>query len=86
MPVERVDPDEVYSLGQGRWMVDFGRGFSGMVRFQNGLPEPIVPEDGNYPRGHIMSTLDPDESYITVVYGDSIELSTGDINIAGERG
>jgi hypothetical protein len=57
-----------------------------MVRFQNGLPEPIVPEDGNYPRGHSMSTLDPDESYITVVYGDSIEPSTGDINIAGERG
>ena len=86
MPVERVDPDEVYSLGQGRWMVDFGKGFSGMVRFQNGLPEPIVPEDGNYPRGHSMNTLDPDESYITVVYGDSIEPSTGDINIAGERG
>lgn len=86
MPVERVDPDEMYSLDQGRWMLDFGKGFSGMVRFQNGLPEPIVPVDGLYPRGHGMSTLGPDESFITVVYGDSIELSTGDINIAGERG
>jgi hypothetical protein len=86
LPIERVDPDEIYSLGQGRWMVDFGKGFSGMVRFQNGLPKPIVPADGTYPRGHSVSTLGPDESFITVVYGDSIELSTGDINIAGERG
>jgi hypothetical protein len=80
MPVERVEPDEIYSLGQGRWMIDFGKGFSGMVRFDSGLPEPIVPDE--YPRGHSMSTLSSDESYITVVYGDSIELSTGDINIA----
>lgn len=80
LPVERVAPDEVYSLGSGRWLYDFGKGFSGMIRFEKGLPTPIVPEE--YPRGHTVSTLDPDESFITVVYGDSLELTTGDINIA----
>ena len=58
------------------------RGFSGMVRFKDGLPDPIVPS--KYPRGHTVSTLDPDKSFITVIYGESIELTRGDINIAGE--
>ena len=83
LPMEKIMPEEIYELDEGRWMVDFGKGFSGMVRFEKGLPRPIVPEDG-YPRGHTVSTLKPDESFITVVYGDSIELTTGDINIAGE--
>ena len=52
----------------------------GMVRFEEGLPNPIVPEI--YPRGHTVSTLNPDEEFITVVYGESIEPLTGDINIA----
>jgi len=80
MPVERISPDEVYPLGNGRWMFDFGKGFSGMVRFDDGLPSPIVPE--KYPRGHTVSTLNPGEEFITVVYGDSLELTRGDINIA----
>jgi len=79
LPIERIEPDEVYGLGNGRWMFDFGKGFSGMVRFEDGLPEPIVPSE--YPRGHTVSTLGPDESFITVVYGESIELTRGDINI-----
>jgi len=81
MPMERISPDEVYGLGDGRWMYDFGKGFSGMIRFEDGLPPPIVP-DGEYPRGHTVSTLNPDESFITVVYGESLELTRGDINIA----
>ena len=101
MPLRRHVPDEVYGLGNGRWMYDFGVGFSGeclfhyvcqelrfraddlivgMVRFEEGLPNPIVPEI--YPRGHTVSTLNPDEEFITVVYGESIEPLTGDINIA----
>ncbi len=83
MPMERIAPEEVYSLGQGRWMLDFGKGVSGMVRFE-GLPLPIIPPNNAYPRGHRVSTLEPYEMYITVVYGESIELTRGDINIAGE--
>jgi len=79
MPVERIEPDEVHSLGNGRWMFDFGKGVSGMVRFEDGLPDPIVPEE--YPRGHTVSTLKSNESFITVVYGESLELTRGDINI-----
>ncbi|KAL9179118.1 hypothetical protein ACHAXT_000160, partial [Thalassiosira profunda] len=79
MPVERLEPDEVYGLGDGRWMYDFGRGISGVVRFEEGLPSPIVPE--NYPRGHTVSTLPPDESFITVLYGESLELTRGDVNL-----
>ena len=52
----------------------------GMVRFEDGLPNPIVPE--KYPRGHTVNTLNPDEEFVTVVYGESIEPLTGDINIA----
>ncbi|KAL7532529.1 hypothetical protein ACHAXR_004689, partial [Thalassiosira sp. AJA248-18] len=83
MPTERISPDEVYKLDdKGRWMLDFGKGVSGMIRFEDGLPHPIVPIDGDYPRGHAVNTLDPDESFITVVYGESLELTKGDINIA----
>eukprot|EP00956_Cyclotella_meneghiniana_P045401 scaffold366714_cov152-Cyclotella_meneghiniana.AAC.1 len=79
MPMAKIYPDEVYSLGDGRWMIDFGVGFSGVVRFENGLPEPIIPD--KYPRGHSVSTLYPNESFITVIHGERLELSTGDINL-----
>ena len=75
MPMAKIYPDEVYSLGDGRWMIDFGVGFSGVVRFENGLPEPIIPD--KYPRGHSVSTLYPNESFITVIHGERLELSTG---------
>ena len=84
LPMERITPEEIYGLGQGRWMIDFGKGISGMLRFENGLSSPIVPLDGNYPRGHSVSTLSPDESFITVVYGESLQMESGDINIARE--
>ena len=84
LPMERIQPEEVRELDNGRWLVDFGVGFSGMIRFENGLPEPFVPFNGTYPRGHTVSTLRPNESFITVVYGESIELTRGDINIVGE--
>lgn len=80
MPTERIAPDEVHDLGDGRWMYDFGKGFSGMLRFDEGLPSPIVPP-GGYPRGHSVSTLGEEESFITVLYGESLELTTGDINL-----
>lgn len=82
LPMERIYPEELYGLGQGRWMIDFGKGISGMVRFENGTSSPIVPSGGNYPRGHSVSTLSPDESFITVVYGESLQMESGDINIA----
>jgi hypothetical protein len=75
LPMAKILPDEIYSLGDGRWMIDFGVGFSGMVRFGEGLPDPIVPE--KYPRGHTVSTLVDGERFITVVYGERLELSTG---------
>jgi hypothetical protein len=75
LPMAKIYPDEVYSLGNGRWMIDFGVGFSGMVRFGEGLPDPIVPK--KYPRGHSVSTLEEDEKFITVIYGERLELSTG---------
>ena len=80
LPMERIMPEEIHSLGSGRWLIDFGKGFSGMIRFEDGLPKPIVPNQ--YPRGHTVSTLNPDESFITVVYGDNLEMTTGDINLA----
>jgi hypothetical protein len=79
LPMAKILPDEIYSLGNGRWMIDFGVGFSGMVRFGEGLPDPIVPK--KYPRGHTVSTLVDGERFITVVYGERLELSTGDINL-----
>ncbi len=84
LPMERIEPEEIYGLGQGRWMIDFGKGFSGMVRFDRGIPPPIVPTDGVYPRGHNVSVLNRDESFITVVHGESLLMESGDINIARE--
>jgi hypothetical protein len=52
-----------------------GVGFSGMLRFEEGLPHPIVPK--KYPRGHTVDTLEEGEAFITVVYGERLEMSTG---------
>jgi len=82
MPTERLYPDEIYSLGDGRWMIDFGKGISGVLRFESGLPDPIVPPNGKYPRAHNMATLGPNDKFITVVHGESLEMTTGDINLA----
>ncbi len=79
MPVERIPPQSIVNLGSGRWLFDFGKGMSGVLRFDEGLPNPIVPD--NYPRGHTVFTRSDDEAFITVVYGDSLELKTGDINL-----
>ncbi|EED93166.1 predicted protein [Thalassiosira pseudonana CCMP1335] len=79
LPIEKIYPDEVYSLGNGRWMIDFGKAFSGMVRFEEGLPNPIVPTE--YPRGHTVNTLNTEETFITVLYGERLELTTGDLNL-----
>ena len=100
LPVDKIAPSSIIRLGSrddGRWLLDFGRGMSGVVRFEKGLPEPIVP--AMYPRAHNLSvTMNNPETdrYISVVYGDSLEMSTGDINLAlvagfghhkgGERG
>ena len=79
LPMEKVYPDEVWNLGEGRWMLDFGKAFSGMLRFDSGLPEPIVPAE--YPRGHDVNTLVKDESFITVLYGERLEMFTHDLNL-----
>lgn len=79
MPIERIAPESVVSLGDGRWLFDFGRAMSGVLRFENGLPNPIVPING-YPRAHSIETIG-DEAFITVVYGDSVQMETGDINL-----
>ena len=79
MPIERIAPESVVSLGDGRWLLDFGKAMSGFVRFDNGLPDPIVPKNG-YPRSHLIDT-DGDEKFITIVYGESIQMETGDINL-----
>jgi hypothetical protein len=39
------------------------------------LPHPIVPK--KYPRGHTVDTLEEGEAFITVVYGERLEMSTG---------
>ncbi|KAL7551332.1 hypothetical protein ACHAWF_014525, partial [Thalassiosira exigua] len=80
LPTERILPDEVYGLGDGRWIYDFGKAFSGMVRFEDGLPEPIVPK--KYSGAHTVSTLAAkNETFVTVVYGETLELTRGDINL-----
>ena len=100
LPVDKIAPVSTVRLGSrddGRWLLDFGRGMSGVVRFEKGLPEPKVPKF--YPRAHNLSVAmnSPEtDRYISVVYGDSLEMSTGDINLAlvagfayhtgGERG
>lgn len=80
MPIERIAPESIVNLGNGRWLLDFAKGMSGVLRFDDGLPTPIVPKE--YPRGHFVETRGNDEKYITVVYGDSLEVTTGDINLA----
>ncbi len=80
MPIERVAPESVIDLGNGRWLFDFGKAMSGVLRFDRGIPAPIVPK-GGYPRGHSVLTRNEHESFVTVVHGDSLELETGDINL-----
>ena len=82
LPVDKIAPVSTVDLGSGRWLFDFGRGMSGLLRFEKGLPQPMEP--AIYPRAHNLSmTLkDDQDKYISVVYGDSRELTTGDINLA----
>jgi hypothetical protein len=79
LPMERLAPDEVRDLGSGRWLLDFGKAVSGVLHFDRGLPAPIVPEA--YPRAHgFKAASKRGDAFITVVYGDSLEMTTGDIN------
>eukprot|EP00804_Cyclotella_cryptica_P001694 CCRYP_009074-RA/>CCRYP_009074-RA protein AED:0.22 eAED:0.22 QI:0/0/0/1/1/1/8/0/796 len=79
MSMERLSPDEVHNLGSGRWLFDFGKAFSGMLHFNLGLPEPIVPKV--YPRPHGFKAASANgDGFITVIYGESLEMTTGDIN------
>jgi len=79
LPMERITPDEVFDLGAGRWLFDFGKAISGMLHFDKGLPVPLVPQD--YPRGHSFKAGSArGDAFITVIYGESLEMSTGDIN------
>ena len=81
MAMERIAPDEIHDLGGGRWLLDFGKAFSGMLHFDKGLPTPIVPDDKQYPRAHgFKAATDRGDSFITVIYGESLEMTTGDIN------
>ena len=80
MPVERIAPESITNLGRGRWLYDFGKGMSGVLRFEHGLPNPIEPPEG-YPRGHTVFTRSEKEAFVTVVYGDSLEVETGDVNL-----
>jgi hypothetical protein len=80
MAMERIAPDEIHDLGSGRWLLDFGRAFSGMLHFDEGLPQPIIPHNNTYPRAHGFRKEFENDSFITVVYGESLELTTGDIN------
>ena len=79
MSMERIAPDEVHDLGSGRWLFDFSKAFSGMLHFDEGVPEPIVPE--SYPRAHGFKKASANgDGFITVIYGESLEMTTGDIN------
>ncbi|KAK1749276.1 alpha-L-rhamnosidase [Skeletonema marinoi] len=80
LPMERIAPDEIHDLGSGRWLLDFGRAFSGMLHFDKGLPQPIIPHNNTYPRAHGFRKEFDNDSFITIVYGESLELTTGDIN------
>jgi len=81
MPMERIPVESMWQLSEGRWIVDFGKAMSGSIRFEGGLPPPIVPKDG-YPRGHFVnSTVNPGEEYITVIYGEDIDYQTGDMGV-----
>ena len=79
MSMERIAPDEIHDLGGGRWLFDFAKAFSGMLHFDEGLPEPFVPE--SYPRAHGFKKASANgDGFITVIYGESLEMTTGDIN------
>ena len=79
LPMESLAPHEVHDLGSGRWLFDFGKAFSGVAHFDEGIPEPIIPD--KYPRGHGFKEASSNgDSFITVIYGESLEMSTGDIN------
>ena len=42
---------------------------------------PIIPDDQKYPRAHgFKAGTDKGESFITVIYGESLEMTTGDVN------
>ena len=79
MSMDKIAPDEVHDLGDGRWLFDFAKAFSGMLHFDEGLPEPIVPK--SYPRAHGFKKASANrDGFITVIYGESLEMTTGDIN------
>jgi hypothetical protein len=79
MSMERIAPDEIHDLGGGRWLFDFSKAFSGMLHFDEGVPEPFVPE--SYPRAHGFKRATANgDGFITVIYGESLEMTTGDIN------
>eukprot|EP00804_Cyclotella_cryptica_P001607 CCRYP_014947-RC/>CCRYP_014947-RC protein AED:0.04 eAED:0.04 QI:544/1/1/1/0.83/0.57/7/1193/975 len=79
MSMERIAPEEIHDLGSGRWLFDFSKAFSGMLHFDQGLPEPIVPD--SYPRAHGFKKASADgHGFLTVIYGESLEMTTGDIN------
>eukprot|EP00804_Cyclotella_cryptica_P001631 CCRYP_014954-RC/>CCRYP_014954-RC protein AED:0.03 eAED:0.03 QI:528/1/1/1/1/0.8/5/1005/1077 len=79
MSMERIAPDEIHDLGSGRWLFDFSKAFSGMLHFDQGLPEPIVPD--SYPRAHGFKKASADgHGFLAVIYGESLEMTTGDIN------
>jgi hypothetical protein len=79
LPMERIPAEEIHDLGSGRWLLDFGKAFSGMLHFDEGLPMPVEPP--SYPRAHGFVTASEKRwPFITVVYGESLEMTTGDIN------
>ena len=79
LPMERIAPDEVHNLGDGRWLLDYGKAISGMLHFDEGVPAPIIPLE--YPRGHgFKAASERGDSFISVIYGESLEMTTGDIN------
>ena len=50
-----------------------------MLHFDEGVPEPIVPD--SYPRAHGFKRASANgDGFITVIYGESLEMTTGDIN------
>ncbi|KAL7554415.1 hypothetical protein ACHAWF_017852 [Thalassiosira exigua] len=81
LPLERIAPEEARDLGSGRWLLDFGKAMSGVLHFERGLPAPIVPAEGKYPRGHgFKKATKRGDAFVTVIYGESLEMTTGDIN------
>jgi hypothetical protein len=66
----------------GRWILDFGKAFSGVLRFESGLPEPLRPME-LFPQGHTANTTYSGyNNYITIIHAESIEMETGDLNTA----